>query len=340
MVTIREVASAAGVSIATVSRSLISPDRVADDTRERVLTAARDLGYSPNRAASGLRAGRTNAIGLVVPDLTNPYFAAVARGVAAHARRHGLAVFVADSEENPESELDIVHELVRQTDGLVLCSPRADHAELLAVGDHPVVVLNQEIPGTQSLAVDDLAGARLALEHLHGLGHRRVGYVGGPVGSWSDARRRQGLAVASNLDGLELIAFGAHAATMEGGESAAGEVIAARVSAVVVFSDMVAIGLIRRLQRMGLQVPRDLSAVSFDNTFLTEVVTPSLTSVHGDLGQLGRRAAELLLRLLPGDGTAGAAPVGPPVLLPARMAVRDSTTVRHDPRSSQPGGQQ
>lgn len=138
-------------------------------------------------------------------------------------------------------------------------------------------------------------------------------------------RGGRGGAVLSDA-GLELVQLGAHPATVDGGDSAACDVIAARVSAVVAFNDVIAIGLIRRLQRMGVRVPADLSVIGFDNTYLAELVSPSLTSVDGDLAGLGRAATDLLLRRL-ADGAPDAEPE--PVTLPTRLAVRDSTAAHH-----------
>ncbi|MCW3159045.1 LacI family DNA-binding transcriptional regulator [Micropruina sonneratiae] len=322
MVTIREVAAAAGVSIATVSRALADPDKVAAGTRDRVLSAIDTLGYTPNRAASGLRAGRTNTIGLLVPDLTNPYFSGVARGVTAQATDEGVSVFVTESREDPAAEVEILRGLVRQTDGVVLCSPRAVHDDRGVIGPRPLVLINNELPGAQSISVDDRHGIREALRHLYALGHRRIGYVGGPSGSWSDRRRRAALAAhAPELAGVQIVDLGEHEATVQGGDSAAGEVIAAEVTAVIAFNDIVAVGLIRRLHRMGVRVPHELSVVGFDNTFLADLVTPALTTVHGDLETLGRRATDLLLGVLPGRPVRAAVPH----LLPARLVVRDST---------------
>jgi len=340
VVTIREVAAAAGVSIATVSRALADPDKVAPGSRQRVLAAIDDLGYIPNRAASGLRGGRTNTIGLLVPDLTNLYFSGVGRGVAAEASEHGISVFIAESREDPGAEVKLLRGLVRQTDGIVLCSPRAPHEDQAVVGAGPLVVVNGALTGAESIAVDDLSGITAALEHLFALNHRRIGYVGGPSSSWSDARRREGLVAASaRFPDLQVVSLGAYPATVEGGHSAAGAVIAAEVSAVLAFNDIVAIGLVRSVQRMGLRVPNDLSVVGFDDTYLADLVTPGLTSVHSDLETLGRRATQLLLRVLPnGRDDAPQAMTGQ--LLPTHLVVRDSTAplgVRLPPRYGSPG---
>jgi LacI family transcriptional regulator len=326
VVTIRDVAGAVGVSITTVSRALTDPDKVAPETRARVAAAAEALGYTANRAASGLRAGRTNTIGLLVPDLSNPYFAAVAMGIAERARAHGVAVFVTDSQEDPQVEVELLRGLVQQTDGVVLCSPRATVEDRAVIGAKPLVVVNHELPGAQSVAVDDLAGVALTVDHLYSLGHRRIAYVGGPARSWSDTRRRSALATArTRLPRLEVVELGAHAPTVDGGNTAAGVVVASGATAVITFNDLVAVGLVRRVQRLGLRVPHDLSVVGFDDTFLADLVTPALTSVHGDLSEIGRRAADLLLADLRRPRDAPEPTGRGPVLIPAQLVVREST---------------
>lgn len=321
MVTIKDVAGAAGVSIATVSRALADPDRVAAATRDRVLAVADALGYTPNRAARGLRAGRTNAIGLLVPDLTNPYFAVVARGVSQRARSHGVAVFVADSEEDPAAEVDLLRGLVGQTDGVLLCSPRALIRDTDVLGAHPAVFVNHALDAAPSVALDDVAGAVAALEHLRSLGHRSIAYVAGPTTSWSDARRRDALqAVAERHPELEVHVLGPYPPTVEGGSAAAGVVIASGATAALAFNDTVAVGLMRRVIALGLRVPHDLSVAGFDDTYLTTLVTPALTSVHGDVTEVGRRATDLLLDRIERPDAPGEL-----VLLPSWLVQRDST---------------
>ncbi len=322
VVTVRDVARAAGVSISTVSRALSVPDKVAVETRERVAAVATELGYQPNRAAAGLRAGRTGAVGLLVPDLSNPYFATVAQGVAAAARDHGLGVFVVDFEESPELEVELLRSLAHQTDGLILASPRSLAADRSVVQGKPVVVINQDPP--LAVGTDYLSGTALAVEHLVELGHRRIAYVAGPPTSWTDRRRREGLDRATDEQWVEVTVVGPQRPTVEGGAAAAQAVLDAGVTAAITFNDVVAVGLTRELQERGVRVPQDLSVVGFDDTFLAELVTPALTSVGADLRELGRQAADLLAGRL-------AAPHDPApaeaTLLPMTLAVRSSTAI-------------
>ena len=158
--TIRDVALAAGVSQATVSRALSMPDLVRPATRARVEAVARELGYRPNRAARGLITGRTGNLGLIVPDLANPFFAAVVKGVQAAARAADHSVFIADTDEEPGVEADLLRALAKQVDGLILCSPRAPDDELAAVDSDTTVVLMNRMAGDRPsvTGADGLSG--------------------------------------------------------------------------------------------------------------------------------------------------------------------------------------
>lgn len=322
MVTVHDVARAAGVSISTVSRALAAPDRVAAATRDRVTAAARELGYRPNRAASVLRAGRTGAFGLVVPDLANPYFAAVAKGAQARARQRGLGLFVVDTDEDTELESESITQLAPQTDGIVLCSPRDADGALAALGGRPVVLVNQQVEGVPSVVTDQAAGMLRAVEHLRALGHRRVAYVGGPERSWSDGRRREGLRRA--VDGfhdVELVELGPFRPQVTGGQAAADLVVASGATGVVTFNDLVAVGLVARLRGRGLHVPRDLSVVGCDDSYVASLVEPALTTLRADLREVGRRAVDHLAGVT-GPGGDTLADVAP---LDVELVVREST---------------
>ncbi len=319
-VTIHQVAEAAGVSPGTVSRALTRPEKVAESTRTRVLAAVRSLGYVPNRAASALRAGRTRTLGLVVPDIANPYFAALTKGVAERARAHDLTVFVVDVDEDVLLEGEGIRAVTAQADGIVLCSPRTAADEVRLPASIPVVVVNNRIEGATCLASDGEGGMVLAVEHLHALGHRRIAYAGGPERSWSDRCRRDALASArSRWPALDLVEIGGFSPDIDGGMAATGLVLAAGASAVVAFNDAMAAGLMRRARELGVDVPGALSVIGFDDTPLAQVVEPALTSVRTRPRELGRAAADALVALLAaGDGPS-------PVPVPAELAVRASS---------------
>jgi len=342
MVTLRDVARAAGVSPATASRALAAPDMVAADRRSRVLRAARDLGYRPNRAARELSTGRTGMLCLVVPDLANPFFAAVAKAVHARARASGYAVLVGDSDEDLRTEAELVTQLAERGDGLILCSPRMSDADLRALDARaPVVLVNREADGLPAVVIDNADGTRQAVSHLHALGHRRIAYAGGPADSWSDVRRRNGLreAVAA-LGNVEVVDLGPFSRAFTGGTAAGDLVAASGATAVLAHNDLVALGILDRLQARGVHVPQDVSVVGYDDIPSATLVSPALTTVAVPLDRLGRAAVDLLLaQTAPGDSTdpgggRAEAPGGAPVRVPVSLVVRASTDVAPAPRSA------
>jgi LacI family transcriptional regulator len=327
MVTVHDVARAAGVSISTVSRALASPERVAAETRDRVTRIATELGYRPNQAASGLRMGRTHAVGLLVPDLENPYFATVTKAVQARARAEGYEVFVADSDEDPDVEAELIGALASRTDGLLVASPRSGDAELrAALVGVTAVLANRELSGGADpesseipcVSVDDADGAAQVLGHLYALGHRRVGVAAGPSSSWSGGRRVAGLKAAAEQRDVELVELGSFQPYFAGGTQAADYALAGGVTAVVAFNDLMALGILDRLRHRGVDVPGEMSVVGFDDVQLATLVSPALTTVHAPLARLGRRAVDLLLARLRGGTSASSQ-------LPVELTIRGST---------------
>ncbi|WP_427894814.1 LacI family DNA-binding transcriptional regulator [Kribbella sp. GL6] len=320
--TIRDVARLAGVSASTVSRALSLPGMVNDATRARVAAAVEQLGYAPNRAARGLITGRTGTIGLVVPDLANPFFASLTKGIQARARRHDVAVFVADTDEDPTAESGLVRALSKQVDGVVLCSPRGSDEELAAIAqDTTVVLVNRVVAGLPGINYDNEDGMRQAVAHLVALGHRRIAWVGGPASSWSTQHRGVGLRNAVQALHVELAPVGNFAPTYEGGMAAADQVAATGATAVVAYNDLVAIGLLARLHSRGISVPGDLSVVGVDDIAMSRMARPALTTVRLPKQEAGRLAVELLLTLLD-DPDAATTAHGD---LHGELIVRDST---------------
>ena len=327
MVTVHDVARAAGVSISTVSRALSAPERVAADTRERVTRVAAELGYRPNQAASGLRMGRTHAVGLLVPDLENPYFATVTKAVQARARAEGYEVFVADSDEDADVEAELIGALASRTDGLLVASPRSGEAELrAALVGVTAVLANRELPpepgsetpAVPSVCVDDADGAAQVLGHLYALGHRTVGIAAGPPSSWSGGRRVAGLIAAAERRDVELVELGTFQPYFAGGTQAADYAVASGATAVVAFNDLMALGILDRLRHRGVDVPGEMSVVGFDDVQLATLVSPALTTVRAPLARLGRRAVDLLLARLRGGTPTGSQ-------LPVELTIRGSS---------------
>jgi DNA-binding LacI/PurR family transcriptional regulator len=321
-VTIKDVARVAGVSASTVTRALTMPALVHPATRERVRRVAADLGYHPNRAARGLITGRTGNIGLLVPDLGNPFFPSVVKGVQARAHEADYAVFLADTDEDPAAESGLVRKLSKQVDGLLLCSPRMSDDELRTlVGDTPVVLINRRLARVPSVTPEFPDGMRQAVSHLTALGHRRIAYVAGPRSSWANRERARSLRTVAAVAGAELVEIGNVMPQFEGGVAAADQVLAAGVTAVIAYNDLVALGLLNRFTARGVAIPADLSLLGFDDIPLSAMVHPALTTVALPKEQSGRAGVDLLLQLL-------TEPPRTPVArreLPTQLMVRAST---------------
>jgi DNA-binding LacI/PurR family transcriptional regulator len=296
---------------------------VAESTRTLVQETARSMGYRPNRAARGLITGRTGCIGLVVPDLENPYFGAVCKGVQERARAAGYAVFIADTDEDPAAELEAVRSLTRQVDGVILCSARNADATVQALAaDGPLVLVHREIDGIPSIAYDNAGGLRSLMSHLVALGHRRIAYVGGPATSFSNRQRGDAFrGYTSPVAELDLLDLGSFPPTFSGGIQSGDLAIASGATAVVAFNDLVAVGLIDRLTDRGARVPGDISVAGFDNTPVSTLVRPHLTTIDSPRRRIGRASVDLLLDIVTG------AEARPAPDLAVELLVRGSTGV-------------
>lgn len=306
MATVHDVAALSGVSIATVSRTLREPHRVTEQTRERVMSAVRQLGYQPNRAAAGLRGGRTGVIALVVPDIENPHFASLTKGAQASTRARGYGLVVVDTTERRDVEREELRAIAPQVDGVILASSRLDADELAAVAESTACVLvhrnlGADAPHTPTVTIDEVVAAELAVRELHEQGHRRLTYVGGPPEFWTSERRCAAVRrAAADLGDVEITVVEARTTTAQGGRDAAAAVLASDPTAVLAYNDLVALGLLATFTELGIRVPADLSLIGFDDTFVASLSSPPLTSVSGDPRALGETAVDLLLGRLDG----------------------------------------
>jgi len=300
----KDVASLAGVAVGTVSNVLNHPDLVRPLTRARVEAAMEQLGFIPNGSARQLRAGRSRCLGLVVLDVTNPFFTEVARGVEDYAQAAGYAVILCNSDEADDKERRYLRVLEEQRVRGILITPvhgRAPELRRIRERGTPVVLLDR--PGSAgqcSVAVDDRRGGEIAVSHLLGLGHRRIALVNGPVAIRQCADRRRGALRAVEQAGLDpadvLTEVTVPAMNARAGVAAADELLGGpKPTAVFCTNDMLALGLLRRLGQAGVAVPGDLAVVGYDDIeFAADAAVP-LTSVRQPKYQLGRAAAELLL---------------------------------------------
>jgi LacI family transcriptional regulator len=312
-VTIREVGARAGVGQATAARALGGYGHVSPAVRARVLRAARELGYVPNSVARALKSGVTHAVGLVVVDIENPFFAALARGMANVLEPSGHTLLLANSDEDVERERTAIEALrARQVDSLVVVPTSTEASDHLraAAADAPLVLLDRTIPrlAVDSVTVDNRGGARRAVEHLLGHGHRRIGLVSDEPEISSSAERIEGYRDALAATGIavdeHLVSLGGP--TRTDGYQATRRLLDApdRPTAMFTANNFMTVGAMHALRDLGLKVPRDVSLVGFDDLEWTTLVDPPLTVVAQPATELGAEAARRVLARLDG-GTTG-----------------------------------
>ena len=329
--TIRDVARRAGVSTATVSRVLAGIGNPKAETAQAVLSAVDLLDYRPSAVARSLRMRRTSTFGLIVTDIQNPFFPELVQAADNAAREVGYSILLGSAAYDEHRALHYLDLMVdRRVDGMIIASSQLSEASWrwLAAAPVPVVVVNAE-PGDVAVNIitsDNAGGARLAAEHLIGLGHRRIGYIRGLEGFTADAPRMRGFRAACQEAGIpaaDLVEIRGNG-LFDGGERAMAELLAARgdLTAVATHNDTTAIGAMRALRAHGRRVPEEVSVIGCDDIAAASWVVPSLTTVEQQKAELGRLAVGRLVRLL--DDPERAMPPET-VLLPMILRVREST---------------
>ena len=300
MVTIHDVARAAGVSIATVSRVFNGSVRVSEDARRRVRSASTQLDYWPNVAAQSLTTSRTQALGVFLQDLYGEFFSEVIRGIDQRARREKYQILLSSSHADTRDLLAAARSMRGRIDGLVAMAP--DKGSLDAIDQiaksFPVVLLNprSQVAGCGSVSVANLDGAYAMVDHLARLGHRDIAMIKGPPGNVDSEERLSGYRRACRDAGLEPgQAFEIQGDfTESSGYQAAADILALspRPTAVFAANDYMAIGLLSALHAAGIDVPREMAVAGFDDIAISQYVNPPLTTVHVDAYLLGQRAIQ------------------------------------------------
>jgi DNA-binding LacI/PurR family transcriptional regulator len=322
--TIHDVARRAKVSVTTVSRAMTQPHLLRPETRARVLSAAKRLDYHPNRAARSLITGKTGNIGIIVPDLANPFYPGVLRGVQMRAHQAGYAVLLADSEEDAAAEEQLVQTMAKQVDGVIICAPFATDAQLRRVANiAPLVLVNRRCGRIPAALMDSADGMRQVVSHLVAVGHRRCAYLGGPARAWSNRERLRGLRAAARESGLALVEFGPFEPKFEGGTQGADPAVASGATAIIAYNDLIALGVLSRLAARRIRVPTDVSVVGFDNLLYAAMCAPPLTTVAMPMEAAGHVAVELLLACHLERTAAGA--TSPHSKLPTQLILRETT---------------
>jgi LacI family transcriptional regulator len=305
--TIRDVAKASNVSIATVSRVFNDSPLVTVETRARVVEAAQKLGYWPNGIARSLITNRTNTLGAMLPDLHGEFFSEVIHGIDLAARERGYHLLVSRTSSNPQELTSVLRSMRGRVDGLLVMAPDIDAETLRALaGNVPSVLLNADtaIPGLRAIAIANREGADAVVRHLCGLGHKRIATITGP-GKNLDARERlEGYRDALRAFEIEPLPELEYAGdfTERSGYTAAEKLLRAepRPSAVFVANDYMAVGALSAFHAAGVHVPSDMAVAGFDDIPLARFLTPPLTTVHVDMLRLGQRAVQLLLEPIGG----------------------------------------
>jgi LacI family transcriptional regulator len=324
--TLADIAEAAGVSLMTVSRAINHKPGVSEKLRQRILSIAQEMGYRPNQIARGLATRLTTAVGLVVPDNTNPFFAQIARGVEDAAYAHHYNIFLVNTNEEPKRELDALDSLwAKEIDGVILCSSRLPVEGLEAqIQRFPaMVVVNRgkltPRPNLTTVNVDDHRGAQLALQHLLAKGRQRIAYIAGPPASTSSQRRLEGYRSQTSALGLALDTGLIEPASpnTEGGRQAAAALLARRpdLDAIFAFNDLVAVGAVQVCQETGRRVPEDIAVIGVDDIPLATIFRPQLTTLHVDMAQIGNLCMSKLLDIINGESSPASIQVEPELYL-------------------------
>jgi len=325
MAGVRDVAAAAHVSVATVSRYLNGKLVLPPDTAARIDAARASLNYRANPHAQRLSRGRSDTLGLVIPEIANPFFAALADTIQREAEAEGLEVLIAATRNRTDRELAALDRLGRQgTDGVVFVTNHADDGTLaraLQAIPH-AVLLDEDVAGTTmpKLFADNVEGGRLAASHLLAHGHRRVAILGGPAGVFSAEERHRGFRDRIAAGGGQVV-FADHGDyTVEAGRQGADVMLglASPPTAVFATSDQTALGVLDAARIRGVAVPEALSLIGFDDIGPWHLLNPALTAIRQPVEELGRRAVQLLLASIAGH-VAGSAE-----RLPVELVVRAS----------------
>ena len=304
MATIREVAESARVSYATVSHVINNTRLVSQETRERVLEAMAALNYRPNALARSLRQGKSNTIGLVLPDSANPFFAEISRSIEDEAFKKGYSVFLCNTELDTQRELLYVDVLSKnQVDGIIFVATgdQADSLDFLLRQNMPVVMIDRDVPNVEADAVltDNQLGGFLATRHLVELGHKHIACIAGPSTITPSAERIIGYRKALEQAGLsyddKLVLRGDYHA--QSGMEITYSILKMnpRPTAIFAMNDLMALGALRAAAEAGYSVPRDLAVVGYDNLELARFTNPPLTTISQPKKEIGAQAVNLLV---------------------------------------------
>jgi DNA-binding LacI/PurR family transcriptional regulator len=306
-VTIKDIAKTAGVSHTTVSRALQGNPAISAETTARIKKLAQEMGYTPSAVAQSLLSQRTYTIGMVVTTIADPFIVQIVEGVERVAKEAGYSVFLSTSHNNPNQEIAVVDTFQRRrVDAIIVTSSRVGsvYSSQLDKIQVPIVLINNQEEGDflHTVAVNDIQGAQLAVQHLLDLGHSRIAYIGASNRPKSNRRRMAGYETALKQAGIpnspDLILSPPADNDFERGQAALDLLLTAGASAVFCYNDIIAIGLLMACRQRNLSTPQELSVVGFDDIEPASYVTPSLTTIRQPRSKLGQLAMNMVLDLL------------------------------------------
>ena len=299
-----DVAQTAGVSLMTVSRVVNNKDDVSKATRDMVLGVIEQLSYRPSSIARGLATRRTGTLGVVVPDISNPYFASIVRSAEEEAYSQNYSVFLGNTNEDPKRELTVLQSLEdKQVDGLILFSSRLEDDTLFEILEYfPTTVLvfrDKRGFDVGTFKIDDVFGGQVAIEHLLKSGHRNIGLISGPQISLSTSGRLKGYQLALQAAGIPINDnWIRHCRpVVEGGQETARELLKnyPEITALFCHNDLVAVGVLQTCAELGLRVPDDIAVIGYDDIRIAELVSPTLTTLRVSGTEIGTKTMQMLL---------------------------------------------
>jgi LacI family transcriptional regulator len=331
-ITIKDVAHKVGVNPSTVSRVLNGDSNLSirEETRNRILEAIQEMGYRPDPIARSLRMKTSDAIGMLIPDITNPFFPEIIKGAETAASEKGLSLILCNTDENSAKEKDLVRFLIdRRVDGILLFSSRLEDETLVEVEKSgiPFVLVNR---GSRSnsgphVVVDNSQGAQLAVQHLIRLGHRRIAHISGFLYTETGLERFEGYRKSLNAAGLPFVSeYMVEAGFAEQkGYTAMQKLLSVSKPPTAVFAanDLMAMGAMTAVIEKGLRIPEDLSIVGFDDIWVARRITPSLTTIRIPLNEMGYLAVQMIADKIKKNTL-----INERVILPPELVIRSSTS--------------
>ncbi|RPE63326.1 LacI family transcriptional regulator [Pacificibacter maritimus] len=309
-ITIKDVAAHAGVSVGTVSRVLAKNQTVKKALFDRVNASIVELGFKPNLAARAMRAKHVNVVGLIVPDITNPFFAQLANELERFSSDHNHALILASSRNQWQHEALQLQAILEHKPKAVLIVPSDENRSIDVPDDTLVLALDRNVDGIGSICTDQMASAALALDHLIELGHRKILYIAGPENTATARQRKDGFCARVNElkdQGVDIdLRVTGGAFSFESGDQIAREVLSQPnpPTAIATASDQQAIGVIRAARDIGVVVPQQLSVIGFDDIALADIVVPRLTTIRQPVADIAKCAIDRLFDDTPADSDA------------------------------------